>query len=370
MKDVYKDLIYLLTCSINSITPNKERILNMDLNSLYEISKFHSVESVVCIALEYASIKNESFHQAYKKAIRKNIMLDMDRTSIFNDFEKNKIWYMPLKGSILKEMYPENGMRQMADNDVLFDKEKQKQVKDIMMAHKYIAKSVGKSNHDVYIKEPIYNFELHTELFNESHAAPVYNYYKNVKQLLKKDTNNNLGFHFSNEDFYVYITAHEWKHYNGSGSGIRSLLDCYVYIKNKGDMLDWEYINKQTKQLEISEFEKNRRELAIKVFSSIAFPELTNNEFEMLMYYLTSGTYGTLKNNIRKKLENQSKISFLVRSVFVPRNYMNESVPFTAKSPLLYPVGIIWRSCRVIMFKRKKLKATFREVKKYEKQSI
>lgn len=370
MKNIYKDLIYLLTCSVNSITPNKEKVQNMDLKTLYKIAKFHSVESAVCIALENTGIENEEFHQAYKKAVRKNIMLDMDRISIFNDFEKNKIWYMPLKGSILKEMYPENGMRQMADNDVLFDKEKQNQVKDIMLSHKYIAKSVGKSNHDVYVKEPIYNFELHTQLFGESHAVPIYNYYKNVKQLLKKDTNNNYGFHFSDEDFYIYITAHEWKHYNGSGSGIRSLLDCYVYLKNNGNVLDWEYINCQTKELEISEFEKNRRELAMKVFSSVVLPELTDNEFKMLLYYLTSGTYGTLENNIRKKLENQSKFSFLMRSIFVPRNYMNRSVPFTAKSPLLYPVGIIWRSCRIIVFKRKKLKATVREVKKYEKQKI
>lgn len=59
--------------------------------------------------------------QTRDMAIRKNAMLDLSRESLFAYFEEQGIWYMPLKGSILKDMYPRLGMRQMADNDILID---------------------------------------------------------------------------------------------------------------------------------------------------------------------------------------------------------------------------------------------------------
>jgi len=107
----------------------------------------------------------------YNKAVRKNILLDAERTAIFERFEQQGIWYMPLKGSILKELYPENGMREMADNDILYDSTKQAEVKKIMLSMGYSAESVGKSHHDVYMKPPVLNFELHTLLFGAASDA-------------------------------------------------------------------------------------------------------------------------------------------------------------------------------------------------------
>ena len=63
-----------------------------------------------------------------------------------------------------------NGMREMADNDLLYDRIKQSEVKNIMIARGYFAESVGKTNHDVYIKSPVFNFEFHTELFDNGYS--------------------------------------------------------------------------------------------------------------------------------------------------------------------------------------------------------
>ena len=367
MNEIYKDLIYLLSCAVNGITPNTVRVQAMDLEQLYRFAKFHTVRAAVHISLSRAGIEDKAFHQAYKKAIRKNIYLDMERNAIIADFEQQGIWYMPLKGSVLKDLYSENGMREMADNDVLYDADKQDQVMEIMLANGYAAERVGKSHHDVYMKPPVLNFELHTALFGEVHAEPLYKYYADTKRLLHKDEGNSYGYHFSDEDFYVFMTAHEWKHWSGNGTGIRSLLDCYVYCKVKGDALDWEYIKEQCKQLEIGDFEQERRALAVKVFSSDILPDLTESEQELLMFYLTAGTYGTFENSIKKKLKDQTKLSFWVHSIFIPRKQMAQSVKFTAVSPLLYPVGVVWRCGRVLICRRDRLKQTIKAVKKYGK---
>lgn len=367
MKEIYKNLIYLLSCSINNVSPNKKRVETINLDHLYIVSKKHSVIAIVNLALEMVNIKDKRFNEAYNKSIRKNVLLDIERNSILEDFDKNEIWYMPLKGSILKDLYPSDGMRQMSDNDIFIDKKKQQQTKEIMKSHGYSVEHYGVGNHDVYFKEPVLNFELHTKLFDSSNHEVFYNYYKNIRNIMIKDDNNNFGYHLSDENFYVYITAHEWKHYNGGGTGIRSLLDCYIYLKNKNNSLDWKYIKEEISKLEISDFEEDRRKLALKIFSNEKFPKLNDKENEMLTYYLTSGTYGTYENIIKKKLQNQSKLSFWFHSIFIPRKQMNASVPFTSISPLLYPIGVIWRCFRVVIFKRDKIKRTIKEVKNYDK---
>lgn len=370
MNGIYKDLIYLLSCAVNGITPDTARVQAMDLEKLYRLAKFHSVSAAVHISLSRAGIEDKAFHQAYKKAVRKNIYLDMERNAIIADFEQHGIWYMPLKGSVLKDLYPENGMRQMADKYVLFDADKQEQSKEIMLAHGYTAEYYGVSNHDVYHKPPVLNFELHTALFSSAHAEPLYKYYADTKRLLRKDEDNNYGFHFSDEDFYVYMTAHEWKHYNGSGTGIRSLLDCYVYCKVKGDNLDWEYIMAQCKQLEIGDFEQERRALAVKVFSSGTLPDLTESEREMLICYLTAGTYGTIENGIAKRLKEQSKAKYILSNMFPNLDYMKRSVDFVRKFPILYPVGIVYRWGRVLVKRRDYLFVILKVMKKNDNKKV
>ena len=367
MNDIQKNMIYLLTCSVNGITPDKEQVKTMDIEKLYRYAKFHTLRAAVCIALERAGVNDEHFHQAYKKAIRKNIMFDMERMAIFDAFEQHGIWYMPLKGSILKELYPENGMREMSDNDILYDGSKHGEVKKIMLEKGYTVESFGEKIHDVYMKPPVLNYEMHSALFSSKNNKPLSRYYAEIKDMLLKDEGNAFGYHFSDEDFYVYVTAHEWKHYTVKGTGIRSLLDCYIYIRAKGDNLDLKYIRKQCKNLGIEDFEKERRELAMKIFSSEVLPELNADETEMLMNYLTAGTYGSFESVLERNLKGRSKLSFWLHSIFLPRKQMARHVQFTAKSPLLYPVGVVWRCFHVLIFGRNKIKKALKILKNSDK---
>lgn len=370
-----KDLIYLLSCAVNGITPDKASVQAMDLEQLYQLAKAHSLRAAVYIALRSADAKDVNFQQAYNKAVRKNVLLDVERTAIFERFEQQGIWYMPLKGSILKELYPENGMREMADNDVLYDSTKQAEVKKIMLSMGYSAESVGKTHHDVYMKPPVLNFELHTLLFRA--ASDFYAYYQNPKRLMIPDEGSKYGFHFSDEDFYVYMLAHEYKHFSGGGTGLRSLLDCYVFLQHKGDTLNWEYIHEQTKQLNIAGFEREQRELAEKVFSSVTFPELTEHEQELLDYFLTSKTYGTTSraadNTIRKyqsKLRSKSRFRYLWARLFPEPKYMEQGFPFFCRHKLLLPVGYFWRIIRAPFIRKDKIKAEIKALKKYDNKKV
>ncbi|RHV09479.1 hypothetical protein DXB73_13790 [Clostridium sp. OM05-6BH] len=61
--------------------------------------------------------------------------------------------------------------------------------------------------------------------------------------------------------------THMFKHFDGSGTGIRSLLDQYVYLNRLEDSLDFPYIDKQCEILGTADFEKENRDLCKKVLN-------------------------------------------------------------------------------------------------------
>ena len=90
------------------------------------------------------------------------------------------IWYMPLKGTLLKDLYPKTGMREMADNDILFDASRCGDVKRIMESLGFEIKAYGTGPHDSYLKPPVSNFEMHRKLFDDSFDKCIAEYCKDV----------------------------------------------------------------------------------------------------------------------------------------------------------------------------------------------
>ena len=58
--------------------------------------------------------------------------------------------------------------------------------------------------------------------------------------------------HLSQEDFYLYVTSHEYKHYSAGGTGLRSVLDTYVYLQKAAP--DMDYVTAEAEKLGMAEF--------------------------------------------------------------------------------------------------------------------
>ena len=333
-------LLYLIRCVLHGRVPAGEKLEKMDLGQLYQVAQAHSLSAMAAYALESAGIYDKAFEEAKNKAIRKNILLDTEREQIFAEFEKAGIWYMPLKGSILKNYYPQLGMRQMSDNDILIDPDKKAEVKTVMEHAGFTVEQFGRSNHDVYYKPPVCNFEMHNQLFTRAHNSDlVCAYYSDTKDKLIKDPDNGFGYHFSNEDFYIYITVHEYKHFAHSGTGLRNLVDTYVFLNRFSDSLDMDYIVKELTSMDVAGHEKESRELALKVFGGT---RLSDAESELLDYYIFSGTYGTTENVVLNQLNKNgdgftSKLRYVAARLIGPvsRNDPKYSI-YAAQYPLFY----------------------------------
>ncbi len=368
IKSAY-DMLYLSACAVNGLKADDARVAEMELDKVYKTSAKHSLSALTAHALSRAGAKIPSeWAEKQVKTLRKNILFDNEREKILCFMEENGIWHMPLKGIIIKDMYPVFGVREMADNDILYDKTRQKDVLAFMQANGYEAASIGKCHHDTYYKEPIYNFELHTVLFAPSNVR-FFEYYENVKERLLPDDGKTFAYHFSDEDFYIHITAHEYKHFSVSGTGLRSLLDRYVYISRKKE-LDFAYIEGECEKLGIADFERESRALCLKVFSQKELPELDEKERDMLECYLLSTTYGTLEKMYRHRLsanggviDKKAKRRYFISRVFPDAEFYREYSPLAYKYKVLIPFVWFKRLVLAAVKRRKNIKKEIEIVK-------
>lgn len=356
MEKTSEFLIYLMACSLQGTKPDEALLANIDMEALLRLAKAHSVSAMVCMALEQtdafqnaAETTRLKWLDAKNKAVRKNMLLDAERHQLEKEFAEHGIWYMPLKGSILKDWYPKFGMREMADNDILFDPAGRKQVREIFQNRSYKTVSFRKGNHDVYEKAPIYNFEMHVSLFNGTYKE-LTEQYENVKEHLLPVDGTAYQFAFTPEDFYVFVLAHAHKHYSYSGTGIRTLADIYIMNQKLGGTMNWEYVDSELRGLGIFSYERESRELAQKLFGIAELPteaNLSEAEQQMLAYYLGASTYGTIENRTLNQMQKlqpdggaitaHTKRKYLLSRIFPGREWCKACAPTVYKYPVLLP---------------------------------
>lgn len=382
-----EQLLYLMACALQGVSAREEILADADLKQLLIMARKHSVASMVCMALEKTAIFANADEAAKKqwlevknKAVRKNMLLDAERKAILHELEIQGIWYMPLKGSILKDWYPKPGMREMADNDILFDPSGREQVWDIFQNRGYKTISFREDNDDVYEKAPIYNFEMHVSLFPGTYKE-LTEQYENVKERLLPVDGTAYQFAFTPEDFYVFALAHAHKHYSHSGTGVRTLADIYVMDRHLGDIMDRDEVEQKLTQLGIAEYEQHSRVLAEKLFSAVrplAEIELTEDEKEMLLYYCVATTYGTFDNRLNNRLhdlqENSEDITLWTKlkycgvRLFPGREFCKLYYPFVYRHPWTLPFFWVWRIVDKGITHRRKVKQELKALKAVSKK--
>lgn len=372
---------------------NEENSQKIYIGRIYYIAKKHNLVSIMAQAMEKLGFESDSdiwkrWLKEKNQLIYKSVLMDVEREAIQEFFEKNNIWYMLLKGMVIRKYYPAPEFREMADNDILFDNKYSKEVYEFMTARGYKSDDYNKGYHDEYLKPPAYNFEMHRQLVSSKERPKWYEYYKDVKSILIKDTNENREtaansesnntsnqFYFSDNDFYVYFIVHTYKHFLNSGMGLRTVLDVYLYVSNLQEKLNFDYIEEQLKKLDAYDFEQTFRSLAFKMFDENLedrkwWDLFDVKEQEMLSYVLDAGTYGNLENSVAHKMgytkgekkKTSDKAKYIFRRLFPSMDTIEEFFPFFYKHKWAIPFLYIYRIGKLPFTRRKKVAGELKEV--------
>ena len=360
-------VVCLARAALHKTPIQKEELLRMDLCGIQKMAGYHSMDAIVYLSLKEAAEASDGeilekidtnvykkLENAYRNSVRRLIAFDCEREQILSFFKEKGAWYLCLKGIVLQEYYPKLGMRQMADNDILFDKKYAAALRSFMQSRGYKTLSYGKGCHDMYGKGDLI-FELHRSLLPEkkSNAGII----AALREILEQTARgaSSLERRFSKENFYIYFILHTHKHFEIAGCGLRSLMDIYVYTKKHESDLDFAYIDAFFSHIGLSDFEKRLRSLANRLFekndesADAMLSSLSKDERALLLFLSGSGTFGTeqthMKNDLLRLSKNEditarAKFKYLLERVFPPFSY------YKAAHPRLYkwivPIPFLW----------------------------
>lgn len=333
----------LISVSLNVRTLDDNR--DFEYDDIYELCQKHGITALVAYAIEPLLVNEE--YLKWKKSLKFSQMhtasFDAEREEILAFLKSNNIWYMPMKGLVLRKLYPQPFLREMCDNDILYDSNGYELLKKFMIERGYSIEFTNKISHvDEYHMPPFYNFEMHKNFFMANQDLWV-DYYSDMNKFLIQNSNDPFEYHMSDEDFYVYFVLHSYKHYIQAGTGLRTLVDCFIYNQKKGNKLNWNYINEQLFKLEILSFENELKTISEKLF--LTKEKLTLEQEQIFLYILSSGAYGTIKNKLKNNIKNakKSKFKYMLRRIFPDMQWYKGNAQFCYKHKWAIPFYCIYR---------------------------
>ncbi|MBG9368168.1 nucleotidyltransferase family protein [Streptococcus sp. NLN64] len=329
-----------------------EKPAELTFEEIYQFAKFHCIEGISFYAIEQLERQpSESLLREWEANRDGNIIKTMNQMAelerLSQLFSQQKIKHMPLKGSVLIHDYPQLDYRYLGDLDILIDPEDAQKVFDLLGQTGYQNIDYGLSNHDTYrMDKGFYRIEveIHRYLFDQKEPyAPFFQAGITSPSILTDQ--GDYRYRMSLEDFYLFMVAHFAKHYFKGGSGIRSVMDIFIFLEKYEQQLDWGLVNKGLADLELIDFHQSILAITDAWFQTGKWSEDLNPVADVI---LTQGAYGTFEHHVENRLKavHQDHSSPLVASlvytwkrIFLPSKLIKHKYPYVQKYPILLPLG-------------------------------
>lgn len=323
MEQVVKTMMALIKSEVfgTAIGEIPNDILSDDFYlKLYNLSKAHDLAHIVGSALKKNGIMPEGdigkkFEKQTFMAVLRYERLNYEYEQICATLEKNKIVYVPLKGSVIRSYYPEAWMRTSCDIDILVREE------DLDSAAEAICKELGytseqeKYYHDLslYSNSGIH-LELHFSILE--HTECIDKLLSRVWEYCCAVEDGRYKYLQTNEYLIFHQIAHMLYHFLKGGCGIKPFVDIYLLF----DKLEYddEKLKVYCDECGISKFYLEVKKLANVWFDSDEHTDLTR---QMEEYVFTGGVYGNAVNHASVgQAQKGGKLRHIASIVWLPYN--------------------------------------------------
>lgn len=335
--------------------------------SVFTLAKMHSVEAMTFYGVKDHILQDKPLYNQWKKSrdanLGQSIMQLAEQMDIFHSLYEANIRFLPLKGYQFKRLYKKPEFRQMADIDLLVDPENLSKVRSILEKKGYMIRSGAMPHHEEYFKPPCVTIEIHKQLLLIDDTRQ--SYYDQIWQKAIPDKKIEGAWKLTPEDFYIYQIAHFEKHFNRMGSGIRSVMDIFVYLNTFNKKLDHVYIKNELQKLGIYEFCRQMETLSQYWFSeNTENLECNINQLkELQRAVFLSGVYGSREFFSSRKIKYyKEKHTFLYKvlfwrdRIFMSKQEFKNSYPILQKYPILLPFFWVHRIVFSLLYKRDTIK--------------
>lgn len=356
MEQLINTFITLLRCGLRGTAPSPElaEVLTPEmLSKLYTVARKHDLIHLLALALKNGNILGEDeiskkFLKGMFRAAKRYEKAKYEEQCIYELFAKNKIAYVPLKGAIVEEYYPEPWMRTRGDIDILVEE------KDVEKAQELLVSSLHydvreKKYHDILMFAPSdVCLELHFSIMEQKeNIDPVLARVWDYVVPMKDDT---FQSSMSPEFFAFHMLAHMSYHFTFGGCGARYIID--MWLLEQSGTYDKEKVRELCEQAGILRFAEYVWKLA-----NVWFGEEEHDEISKLMerYILAHGTFGTKKSKIMaQRVKGKGQFRYIWGRMFMPYENLCIIFPQLKRRPILYPYYSVKHWGKVLREKREK----------------
>ena len=319
-----------------------------ELTAVYALARKHDLGHFVGQAFSALQLPDCPIVAAGKKAIisafTRSVQQEHAFSCISKAFEEAKIPYIPLKGLVLREHYPESWMRTSSDLDILVPPE------DLERACAILTDTLNyqfckRSSHEVAFRSPerVY-LELHYSTIEDFISKEAAALMSSVWEKATPVTGFAYRLQLPDDLFYYYHMAHAAKHFLGGGSGVRAILDIWV-LENlvPHDRRQREALLVKGGMLPFA--------IAAEKLSRIWFDGESPDPMSQLMgeFILTGGNFGTLQNRVSiNQSRKGGKCKYALSRIFLPYSILQYYYPILQKRKFLFPVYQVVRWCKLL----------------------
>ena len=255
----YKFFIQLINSFVNDKPVKPEDNINWD--EIIRLAKINNLLGIIFTSIDKMDNSYRPKEELYNK-LKRNFLLQIRNSDqidtyvkhITKAFEEENIDHIFLKGYEIKHCYPIPELRTMSDVDIVIRREDRQKSDEVL---KDLGYEGNFTNCEVWdYRKKISYIEMHTSMVSDEikQGIDYRKYFSNPWEHAVLKSKNT--YKLDDEYHLIFLLVHMAKHFSECGCGIRMFLDIQFYLKKYSQTLDWDYIWKELKSLELVMFTK------------------------------------------------------------------------------------------------------------------
>lgn len=328
-EDVKSKLLIVIRAALGLRT-NTASFSREDVASIERVAARQSILYIAIVGLEkigFANLlsdhaKQYIFKAKYDYVQRKEALLEVSKA-----LDSAGISYVPLKGAVLRNLYPQPWMRSSSDVDILVREDTLEEAIRVIETNTSFRLYL-RAHHDVQFVNKRVHLELHFSLL--SNLEKLDRVLNNVWDYAYRDE---TCLSFTTEFQVFYITAHSAKHFiREGGVGIRPLLDLWL-LRTK-TVYDEEMVKELCDQAGILGFYKTCCDLISVWFDGAAYNDITTSFEDIVM---SGGVFGSEHLRVVSHGRINKGRKYYSSRIFRSSKDIKEIYPICEKHPILVP---------------------------------
>ncbi len=310
--------------------------------------------AAICGIDKQSSTMQELFQGYYASIIHNERQMNLLK-KMETAFQENDIAYLPLKGTVLKALYPQPATRIMGDADILIREEQYDKIKPVMEQLGF--QEGPQSDHELHWYHPWLHVELHRWLVPKT-SVDLHRYFETGWS--KAIPFSGSRYTYREEDHFIFLFVHYAKHYRGGGIGLRQLVDLWVYQRSNPNM-DLDYVRAELSKLKLHTFFGNTQKMLAAWFDGGILDEKVSH---MTDFIWNSGSWGSQESHQTAtglRLEKtagsrtKSRLQYILLVLFPPASILKKRYPILDKVPFLLPLMWPVRWVSALLFRHKNI---------------